>query len=60
LSKTSKPNLKDKSYNAISLAQDDDAVTVASLSSSEEEKFTFAAQPVAPQLVGTQSEKKYF
>jgi len=39
----SQPKLKGKSCNVISLVQDDDMTTVASLSSSEEEKFAFAA-----------------
>jgi len=37
----------------LSLATDDDAMTIASLSDSEEEKFALAAQPVTPQSVGT-------
>ena len=37
--------LKEKSCNAISLEVDDDIATVTSLSSSEEKKFTFTAQP---------------
>ena len=43
---SSKPKLKGKSCNAISLAVDDDAVTVPSLSDSEEEKLALAAQPL--------------
>jgi len=45
--------------NIISLAQDDDTATIASLSSSEEEKFAFTAQPTASQPVGTRSGKQY-
>ena len=40
---SSQLKLKGKFCNVISLAVDDDIVTTASLSSSEEEKFTFAA-----------------
>ena len=41
----SKPKLKGKSCNVVSLIVDDDAVTVSSLSDSEEEKLVLAAQP---------------
>ena len=37
--------LKGKSCNVISFIEDDATAMVASLSSSEEEKFDFAAQP---------------
>jgi len=40
---TNKPKLKGKSCNAVSLAVDDDSVTVASLNDSEGEKPTLAA-----------------
>jgi len=56
---SSQPKLKGKSCNVISLAQDDDKATVASFSSSEEEKFVFAAQPATSQPVGTGSSKQY-
>jgi len=55
----SQPRLKGKSCNVISLVQNDDMATIASLSSSEEEKFAFAAQPAASQPVGTWSGKHY-
>ena len=47
---STRPKRKGKTYNVISLAQDDDAVKVASLSDSEEEKFAFAVQPATSQL----------
>ena len=50
---SSQPKLKGKFCNFSSLTQDDDAVTVASLSEFEEEKFAFAAQPATSQPVGT-------
>jgi len=56
---SNKLKLKDKSCNVISLAADDDAVTAASLSDSEEEKLVLTAQPTAPQPVSTRSEKQY-
>ena len=40
---STKPKLKGKSCNTVSLATDDDAVTIASLSDSEEEKLALAA-----------------
>ena len=43
---SSKPNLKDKSCNAISLTMDNDAVTIASLSDSEEEKLALEHSPL--------------
>jgi len=55
----SKPKLKDKLCNTISLATDDDTVTIASLSDSEEEKLALAARPATSQPVGTRSEKLY-
>ena len=58
-SETSKPKLKDKSCNAISLATDDDSVTIVSLSDSEEEKLALAAQPATSQLMGTRCGKQY-
>ena len=54
---SSQPKLKGESCNVISLALHDDTVTVTSLSSSEEEKFAFAAQLATSQLVGTRSGK---
>ena len=42
---TSKYKFRGKSYNAISLATDDDFVTIASLSDSEGEKLALAIQP---------------
>jgi len=56
-SETNKP--KEKSCNAISLAADDDSVTVASLSDSEGEKLALAAEPSTLQSVGTRSGKQY-
>ena len=56
---SSKPKLKGNSCNAISLATDDDTVTITSLSESEEETAALAAQPTTLQLVGTLSEKLY-
>jgi len=38
-----KPKLKEKSYNVISILPDDDNITVASLSDSEDEKHALAA-----------------
>jgi len=52
-----KPKLKDKSCNVVSLATDDDAVIIASLSDSEEEKLVLAAQPATSQPEGTRSRK---
>jgi len=54
---SSKLKLKGKSCNAVSLATDDDDVTIASLNDSKEEKLALAAQPAISQPVGTQSEK---
>ena len=56
---TNKPKLKGKSCNVVSLATDDDSVTVDSLSDSEGEKPTLAAQPSTSQPVGTRSGKQY-
>jgi len=56
---SSKPKLKGKSCNAVSMATNNDAVTIASLNDSEEEKLALAAQPPTSQPVGTQSEKSY-
>ena len=53
------PKLKGKSCYVISLAQDDDTATVASLSSSEKENLTFVAQPAISHPVGTRSGKQY-
>ena len=52
-----KPKLKGKSCNDVSLATDNNTVTVASLSDSKEEKLALAAQPAPSQPMGTQSEK---
>ena len=54
---TSKPKLKCKSCNVISLTIDDDSVTVVSLNDSEGEKLALAAQPSSSQPVGTRSDK---
>ena len=54
---SSKPKLKGKSCNAVSLAADDDAVIVASFSDSEEEKLDLAVQPTTPQPISIRSEK---
>ena len=43
-----KPKPKGKSCNVISVLPDDDNVTVASLSDSEDEKHAFTMQDVAP------------
>ena len=56
---SNKPNLKDKSCNTVFLAMDVDAVTIDSLSDSEEEKLALAAQPATLQMVDTRSEKSY-
>ena len=57
---SSKPKLKGNSCNAISLATDDDVVTITSFSDSEEEKLPLAAQPAtSTQPVRTRSEKLY-
>ena len=56
---SSQPNLKGKSCNVISLTVNDDITTMASLSSSEEDKFAFIAQLATSQLVGTRSGKSY-
>ena len=42
---SSKPKLKGKSCNTVSLARDDDTVTIASLSDSKEEKLILEVQP---------------
>ena len=55
----SQPKLKGKSCNTVSLATDDDTMTIASLSDLEEEKLSLAAQPANSQPVGTRSEKHY-
>ena len=56
---SSKPKLKGKSCNIVSLATDDDVVIIASLSDSEEEKLALVAQPDTSQPAGTQSGKPY-
>ena len=56
-SKKLKP--KGKSCNVVSIFLDDDNITVASLSDSEDEKHAFAAQDATPQPTGTQSGKSY-
>ena len=56
---SSKPKLKGKSCNAISLTTDDDVVTIASLSDSEEEKLALMTQPATSQPVGIWSGKPY-
>ena len=55
---TSKPKLKGKACNAISLVIDDDSVTIASLTDSEGEKLALAVQPANSQPVGTRSDKQ--
>ena len=50
---------KGKSCNVVSVFSDDDNITVASLSDSEDEKHALAAQDAAPQPTSTQSEKSY-
>ena len=52
---SSKPKLKDKSCNVVSLATDYDTVTVASLGDSKEEKLVLATQPATSQPMGTWS-----
>jgi len=54
-----KPKLKGKSCNVVSIFPDNDNVTIASLSDSENEKHAFTAQDAAPQPTGTRSEKSY-
>ena len=49
---SSKPNLKGRSCNVVSLVNNDDAMTVPSLSDSE---IALAAQPTSSKLIGTQS-----
>ena len=56
---SSKPRLKDKSCNVISLSQEDDIATITSLSSFGEEKFALAVQPTISQSIGTQSGRQY-
>jgi len=56
---SNKFKLKGKSCNTVSLTKDDDAMTIASLSDSEEEKFALAAQPAATQPLGTRSGRPY-
>jgi len=57
---SSKPKLKGKSCNAISLTTDgDDVEAITFLSDSEEEKFALATHPVATQLLGTQFGRSY-
>ena len=55
---TSKPKLKSKSCNTVSLATDDDSVTVASLSDLEGEKLALVTQPATSQPMGTRSGKQ--
>ena len=52
---SSKPKLKGKSCNIVSLATDDDAVTIASLSDSKEKKLALAAQPATSQPIGLEN-----
>ena len=54
-----KPKPKEKSYNVVSVLSDDDNITVASLSDSEDEKHTLTAQDAASQPTGTQFGKSY-
>ena len=57
---SSKPKLKGKSCNIISLITDEDTATIASLSDSrEEEKLALTTQPNISQPVGTRSGKSY-
>jgi len=53
------PKPKRKFCNVVSVLPDDDNVTVASLSDSEDEKHAFAAQDTAPQPTGTRFRKSY-
>ena len=54
-----KSKSKDKSCNVISILPDDDNITSASLSDSEEEKHACATQDDVPQPTGTRSKKSY-
>jgi len=56
---TNRPKLKGKSCNAISIAADDDSVTVTSLSDSEGEKPALASQASTSQPVATRSSKQF-
>jgi len=56
---SSKPKLKDKSCNAVSFVTNDDAVTIASLSDSKEEKLVLAVQPATSQPISTRSGRMY-
>ena len=56
---SSKPKLKGKSWNIVSLATDDDVVTISSLNDSKKEKLVLAAQPATSQPVSIRSEKSY-
>ena len=56
---TGKPKLNGKSYIVVSLATDDDSVTIASLNDSEEEKLALATQLAISRSVGIQSDKQY-
>jgi len=51
--KSSKPKLKGKLCNPVSLAVDDDAMMIASLSDSKEGKLFLVAQPATSQSVAT-------
>jgi len=55
---SSKPKVKSKSCNVISLAMDD-IIIVASISDPGEEKLALAAQPTTSQSVTTRSGKQY-
>jgi len=54
-----KPKPKGKSCYVVSILPDDDNITVASFSDTEDEKHAFAAQDTTPQPTGTRSEKSY-
>jgi len=56
---SSRPKLKGKSCNAITLSHEDGISPATSLNSSEEEEFTLIAQLATSQSVGTQSGKQY-
>ena len=56
---SNKPKSKGKSCNVVSILPDDDNITIASLSHSENERHTFTAQADTLQPTGTRSSKSY-
>ena len=54
-----KSKSKGRSCNIVSVLSDDDTVTIASLSDSENERHAFTAQADVPKPTTTRSEKSY-